>query len=182
MPVPGPRPAAVQLRWVVRVGLEALLSLLARQQVATFGLELRLEQRLELCDREPDVELIRGPAARRGRHEAVALLEENRHALERERAPDALRDRLEHLLRRQDRAEPGRHFVQVLERGTVTADLDPSLQLLHRVRGLSRHRAEEVELVVARTAPGERLVDREDAEEVALRVRERDEEAVLRPH
>jgi hypothetical protein len=180
VPVPGPRPAAVQLGFVVRPGLEPLVRLLARKQVAALGLEPRIEQAVQRGHRQPDGDLLAAPAARRSRDKAVAFAEEQGDPLEREGAPDSLRDGFEHLLRRQDRAQPRRDLVEVLERGAVPAQLGSPLQLLHGVCRLGGHRAEEVELVVGRAAARVGLVDREHAQQPALGVGERDEQAVLR--
>jgi hypothetical protein len=67
----------------------------------------------------------------------------------------------------------------MLEGRPVAPDLRAPLQLLDRVRGLRRHRAQKVEVLVARPAAGDRLVDREDAEQPALGMCQRDEQAVV---
>ena len=75
--------------------------------------------------------------------------------------------------------EARRHLQQLLERGAVAGRLLRLLGALDGDRGVVGHRDEHVELLVGRDAAAHGLVDREDADQVAVRVPQRHEERVV---
>ena len=118
-------------------------------------------------------------AARGSRRPRAGVAQRREHVLEAERVAHAEADRAQDLVRRRLGDQPRRHAEQALEREAVPRGLPALLRGLHRERCVLRERDEHVELLVGRPAPAHRLVDGEDAEQVAVGVAHRQEERVL---
>ena len=76
--------------------------------------------------------------------------------------------------------QPRRDGEQMFERVAVRLRARGLLCRLHRERGVLGDGDEHVDLVAARLAPGDRLVDGEDAEQLAVRAAHRREQRVVR--
>ena len=90
--------------------------------------------------------------------------------LEVQRAGDAVAHLLEHLVDRAALGQARGDLQQLLERGAVARGLDGLLRALQGARGERDHGHEQVELVVGRAHAGDRLADRDDAEQVPVGV------------
>ena len=154
------------------------------EQEAALDLELRVEQALDLGERHRgvhgrvvDVPPVRGPRPEDAR---VGLGQVDADVLEAERRVDAVADRLQDLVDREGLGEARGHLKQLLERGPVAGGLLGLLGALDRDRGVVGHRHEHVQLLVGRDAPARGLVDRQDADQVAVGLPQRHEQRVER--
>ena len=147
--------------------------LVVRQQEAAFDLELRVEQRLDVVEEDAPASATLSssqPTAARGSSRAGLRVDRaaTSDVLEAERVADADADarRISSALgSRSDRDET---VEQLLEREPVARGLGRLLRRLHRERRVVGERDEDVELLVGRAQAAHRLVDGEDAEQVAV--------------
>ena len=109
----------------------------------------------------------------------MAVAQRREHVLEAERVAHAGADSAQDLVGDRLGGQAGRDLEELLERDLVPRRLGRLLRRLHGERGVIGERDEHVELLVGRTAPADRLVDRQDAEQMAVGVAQRDEERVL---
>ena len=117
---------------------------------------------------------------RRARVEpAVAVAENSEHVLETERVTYARTDCAQDLVRDRLGGQAGRDLEQPLEGDLVPRRGCRLLRRLERKRGVVGERDEHFELFVGGTATADRLVDRQDAEQMAVGVAQWDEERVL---
>ena len=180
--LPRVRPAAVELRAIARLAVRKdLARLLVREQEAALDLELRPQQLLELVGRERGTDVLVVPEPDRGSCAVDALVVQQLHRdlVEAER----LRDRVAHLDEQHvgvpRLVQAGRDVEQPFERVAVRLGARCLLRSLDGDRGVLRDGDEDVDLVAARLAAGERLVDGEDPEQAPVAAPHRHEERVV---
>ena len=181
--VPGARPAAVERRRVARLR-DARARDVERQQVAAFDLELGVEQRRDRLGREPARRrACRAPAGatrvernRRGPDARARsrCARSRARAGSRRRRPGGSRPRSGVSARRSDTCK------RCVQRLAVPRDGLVGLRVLDRERDVLGDRDEHVERFVVGTAQGVGLVDRQHAEQRAVRRLQRYEQNVLR--
>ncbi len=182
--VPGVRAAAVALRRVEALDLlrrDPAGGLLVEQDAALPG-ERRIGERGHLGDRRLGQlrDLGGRPAGAGARRQApVALVERQHDLLEAQRLADAGAHGVQRLLGRGAAVELGRDAQEVLDRGVVTRALGLRLGVLDRDGDVRRHRAQDLEVVVGRAPAAERLVHREEAQDLRSGAEERHEERVV---
>ena len=183
---PRVRAAAVQLRAEVdRVAPEALLGHLGRNEVTAGHLELVREQRRKRLERDAVVHGIRlhVPAGGgvRGERSPARGRQLDHDLVEPERVADAVADGLEDLVRVLRLGQPRGDLEDALEHALVLDVVCGALCDPKRKRRVVRDRHECVELLVRGAAPGFGLVDRDHADQNALRVAQWHEQRVLGP-
>ena len=183
-PVVLPRvgPASVELRAIARLTVgQDLPSLLVREQEAALDLVLRPQQLLELVGCERGADVLAVPEPDRSSCAVVALVVQQLHGDLVE--PERLRDGVAHLdeqhLRVPRLVQAGRDVEQTLERVAVRLRARRLLGGFDGDRGVLRDCDEDVDLVAARFAAGERLVDGEDPEQAPVAAAHRHEERVV---
>ncbi len=182
--VPGPRAAAaaVDAELGVRLGA-ARDGLLVGQQVAAAELEGGVEQEQDLLGRHLPARLRAArPADRRARREQPArgVDELDDDLLEAERLADAAAHGLHDGFDGRLLGELRRDGEQLLERGAMAARLGGAVGLLEGEGGVTADGDEEVELHAGRAPAGDGLTERDDREDVAVRVAAGDEQLVTR--
>ncbi len=185
MPVPGPRPAPVQLGGEnVDVGRETRIRLGVREEEAALTLELLVEERLDLRDGHARARehLSETPAGHGAWHERsrVGVDERGTDVVEVEGGVNPAADAAQNLVGRRLPGDPRRHVEELFERALVAADVARLVGLFDGKSGVVGERDEQVELVVARDAARDGLVDGERAEEIPGGVSHRDEERIER--
>ena len=180
--VPRGRPTSVHRRGERRAVRGARERGDLRDKEAALDLEGGVQHSADLLDRDAPVgrhRQTRPPGDRaRAQQPGVGVDEVDRHLLEVQRARDAVADLLQHLVDRVVARKARGDLQQLLERGAVARGLDRLLGALQRARGQRDDRDEQVELVVGRAQAGDRLADRDDAEQVAVGVPARHEQLV----
>ena len=184
--VPGLRPAPVP-RGLVGRGREAqeLESVVSREQVAALLLESRIEDGVEGGDRAVELEIgVRevDPGGG-GRAVAVGLAvgELDRDELEAEGVACGVADGLEDRADGARAGELGRDGEQLLQRSPVACSELRVLRVLDRLRGMRCDGDQQLDLLAGRSPGRCRLVDRQDAEDVAVGRAEGDDQRVLGP-
>ncbi len=109
----------------------------------------------------------------------MAVPQGREHVLEAEGVVHACADGPQDLVGDGLRGKARRDLEQPFERNLVSRRARRLLRRLQRERSVVGESDEHFELLVGRTAPADRFVDRQDAEQVAVGVAERDEEGVL---
>ena len=180
----GPRPFCSR-RTAVGRGAMPPLGLVVREQVAALDLERRIEQRFDVAQEDAAPtraasSRFQPTAARGSRRPGRRVASAREHVLEAERVAHAEADRAQDLVASTARRSAAtRRSSSRSSASAVPRGLACLLRRLHRERGVLRERDEHVELFVGRPPPAHRLVDGEDAEQVAVRVAHRQEERVL---
>ena len=182
MAVPRARTAPVALRRVQeRLARDALLRRRVRHEEAALDLELVVEQRGEVVEEElprHDAPVLPADGGPRRDPPGLQVGRDDHDVLEAERVADADADALHDRVRARVRRQARRHREQLLERESVARGLGGLLRRLHGERGVVGERDEDVELLVGRAEAAHRLVDGEDADEVAVVMAHRHEERV----
>ena len=153
-----------------------------RDEEAALDLEGGVQQRADVVDRDAPLRRVRDvvPAGDRARRQQPRLgVDELDHdLLEVQRAGDAVAHLLEHLVDRAALGQARGDLQQLLERGAVARGLDRLLRALQSAGGERHHGHQQVELVVGGAHAGDRLADRDDAEQVPVGVPAGHEELV----
>ena len=153
-----------------------------RDEEAALDLEGGIQQRPDGGDRhaplrrERDVVPARDGARRQ--QPGLGVDELDHDLLEVQRPGDAVAHLLEHLVDRARLGQARGDLQQLLERVAVARGLDGLLRALQGAGGERHHGHEQVELVVGRAHAGDRLADRDDAQQVPVGVPAGHEELV----
>ena len=184
VPVPCPRPVAVELRRVhVDLARQSGPRLVVGEEVAAFAQEHLVEQRLDLGNGHglASLHLVEPPAGGGLWDDGAGLrVDKSRADVEEvEGVADAGAHTAQDLGARRLTRDPRRHGEQLLERALMPCRLRRFARRLDGERRVVDERDEHLQIVVRGPEAAERLVHREDPEKESLLVPHRDEESVL---